>query len=356
MKKILVFNVAAELGGALTILQSFYSFAATYANDIHWFFVISTPDLSENDRVTIFRYPEVKKSWVNRLLFDYFKARKIVKKIAPDVIFSMQNVLIPRVNNTQVLYLHQPIPFTNIKFSLKQSKYHWIYQNLISKLIYRSIKNADRIIVQTKWMAESAAKKTGEDIGKFRIIPPDAPKINTNLPYDVIGARNTFFYPVSFIGYKNHELIINAVKILEDRGVTNFQVLFTGDYNEAEGINLDCSSRYIRLIGRLSYEEVINFLRKTTLIFPSKLETYGLPLLEARLSKAFVLAGDTPFSHEILDGYCNAGFFNLEDPEELALKMQNIINNTTKYLETFESYQNLQSSGWKPVVDVLTIY
>ncbi|MDP3386736.1 MAG: glycosyltransferase [Eubacteriales bacterium] len=356
MKKILVFNVAAELGGALTILHDFYNYVTVNTIDIHWYFVVSITGFIETENITILNYPEVKKSWMHRLLFDCFKAKKIVKKIVPDVIFSMQNVTVPGVDIPQILYLHQPIPFSSIKFSFRQSKYHWVYQNLISKLIYRSIKKADSVIVQTNWMAKSAALITGEDRKKFKIIPPELPIIDTSKPFDLINARSTFFYPVSFISYKNHALIIKAVKILEIKGFQNFQVLFTGKRNDAESIGLDCSSKCIKIIGKLSHEEVIELLRKTTLVFPSRLETFGLPLLEARLCKAFILAGDTPFSHDILDDYGNVKFFNVDNSEDLAIKMQDIITNMTKYTEPINTSINLTSVGWKPVVDILSGY
>ena len=67
-----------------------------------------------------------------------------------------------------------------------------------------------------------------------------------------------------------------------------------------------------------------NFLSARTLIFPSFIETFGLPLLEARESGAPVLAADTPFAREILANYEKAEFFPYDNPEILAEKIKTL--------------------------------
>ena len=52
---------------------------------------------------------------------------------------------------------------------------------------------------------------------------------------------------------------------------------------------------------------------KSVLIFPSYIETLGLPLLEARLTGCPIIAADTPFAKEILDGYNNVAYFGQFD-------------------------------------------
>ena len=61
---------------------------------------------------------------------------------------------------------------------------------------------------------------------------------------------------------------------------------------------------------------------EATLLFPSYLETFGLPLLEARRSNGLILCSDLPFSHEILDGYGNAYYFGVNDAKLLAKYMK----------------------------------
>ena len=133
-------------------------------------------------------------------------------------------------------------------------------------------------------------------------------------------------------------------------------MLFTGDRSDAESLGLDCRSQCLKIIGKLSHIEVVKLLRKSTLIFPSKLETFGLPLLEAKLCKAFILAGDMPFSHDILDGYSNVKFFNVNNPQELADEMQDVITGNMVYTDPEFVFTSEKLTGWKPVVDILVAY
>ena len=71
----------------------------------------------------------------------------------------------------------------------------------------------------------------------------------------------------------------------------------------------------------LEREEMENEYQGGTLIFPSYIETVGLPLLEARSCNTMVLASDTPFAHECLAGYHKARFFPPFEAYELAEKI-----------------------------------
>lgn len=55
----------------------------------------------------------------------------------------------------------------------------------------------------------------------------------------------------------------------------------------------------------------------SALIFPSYIETVGLPLVEAMSVGAVILAADCEYAHEVLDGYENAFFFDPFKPAKL---------------------------------------
>ena len=52
-------------------------------------------------------------------------------------------------------------------------------------------------------------------------------------------------------------------------------------------------------------------------------------MLEAKTVGARILASDMPFSHENLDKYENARFFNYKNPKELAEKMKEMLESPT---------------------------
>ena len=56
--KILVYDVAASSGGALTILKNVYEYAKN--SEFEWLFVLSVADLRETDNIKVLKFPEVK--------------------------------------------------------------------------------------------------------------------------------------------------------------------------------------------------------------------------------------------------------------------------------------------------------
>jgi glycosyltransferase involved in cell wall biosynthesis len=88
-------------------------------------------------------------------------------------------------------------------------------------------------------------------------------------------------------------------------------------YHEVQEKNLP-----IAFIGKITLDEVYDYYSKSILIFPSYIETFGLPMLEAKMHGSPILASDCAFSHEILDGYDRAKFFNPFKVEELAYEIE----------------------------------
>lgn len=326
----MVFDVPAVSGGALTILNQHYD-AAIKDKDNEWIFVVSTPELKEADNVKVLNFPWIKKSWFYRLYFDKFVAYKLVEKYQVNEILSLQNVVVNGAKVKQTLYLHQPLPFIEKKYGIIENFKFWVYQNVISKMIYKSIREADKIIVQTKWIRDAAIDKANVKKEKFIL---KQPKLNVEVKklYSLDKeSEKLFFYPSSGLIYKNHIVIINACKILKQKEVSNFKVIFTlnGDENKhiktLKQIVID-EDLPIEFVGSLDIETVYEYYSKSILIFPSYIETFGLPMLEAKMHKSPILASDCAFSHEILDGYDKVDFFNPFDANELSFKVEDFFN------------------------------
>lgn len=312
--RIMVFDVPAESGGALTILNQYYD-AAIKDKENEWIFVVSISELKETDNVKVLNYPWIKKSWFHRLYFDNLVSNKIVDKYKVDEILSLQNVIVPKVKVKQTLYLHQPLPFVEKRYGLTEDFKFWLYQNVISKMIFKSIQEADKVIVQTKWIRDAAIKKANVKKEKFILKQPELNVSVKKLYTPDKNSKSLFFYPASGLIYKNHEVIVNACKLLKDKGISNYKVIFTlkGDENKhikrLKQIILD-EKLPIEFIGSVGIETVYEYYSKSTLIFPSYIETFGLPMLEAKIHESPIIASDCAFSREILDGYEKVQFFN----------------------------------------------
>lgn len=328
----MVFDVPADSGGALSILEEFYLKAINYPDkNVEWIFVLGKPDFKETQKVKIVRYPWVKKSWWHRLFFDYFVAPRLVKKHKPDKILSLQNIVILRSNKIkQILYVHQALPFVEYKFKLRKNKLYWVYQNIIGRMIIKSIKKADYVIVQTNWMKEACIDKARVDEDKILVKPPELNiEVKNHFEFKKENLR-TFFYPAHGTFYKNHRIIVEACEKLKNQGISDYNVIFTLIGNENPHIvelyeKVLQKNLPINFIGKIDREKVFDYYTKSVLIFPSYIETFGLPLLEAKLHKSPILACDTPFAHEILDDYDKVLFFDPFNSEELYEAMSKIL-------------------------------
>ena len=342
---ILVYNVAAEYAGAMTILKEFYSEVVSCHDQTHrWYFVVSAHVLEERENIKIIRVPWVKKSWLHRWFYDVFHAKKLIEQYDIDLVFSMQNMPITGARCKQLVYLHQSLQFSPIKYSFwkKEERTYWIRQNVICNLMKKSLAYADAIIVQTEWMKEATKgwlKNFDKDI---KVLPPNVNK-NTYNRRSIQRQPDLFIYPAADGIYKNHKLILEACKILKEENVP-YRVLFTMKPNESslaiklysevidKGLNIEFT-------GLLSREQVMELYETATLLFPSYLETFGLPLLEARDCNDLILCSDMPFAHEILDGYENAYFFAIDDAKQLAEYMTRCSSNSLRPNKTQNTEQ-----------------
>lgn len=344
--RIMVFDVPANIGGALSILNEFHTeVKSCVKEDIEWFFILSEPFLEETKNIRVLRYPWIKKSWIHRIYFDQIIAPKLVKQYNVDKIFSLQNIVVPRVAKKQILYIHQSLPFVNYKFKFKENKLFWIYQNIISLIIYSSMKKAVRVIVQTEWMKKACIEKGDISDNKIIVVPP---KLHIKVDKVFKHSKNsliTFFYPASSSYYKNHRIIVEACEHLVRNNNLSFNIIFTlkGDedkhieslYKKVQSNNLP-----IEFIGNISKEEVYEYYTKTFLVFPSYVETYGLPLLECRLHEGIIIAADTEFSKEVLRGYEKALYFDPFDSNSLTVLLEKAIMGELNFRKSDDNIKN----------------
>lgn len=321
MKK-LIYNPAAEIGGALTILNEYYQ-GALEDKENEYIFIVSLVDLVSKDNVKVIKFPWVKKSWLHRYYFDKIIAKKLIKKYKVDEVLSLQNIMLSNCKVRQGVYMHQAIPFSDYKFKLTYNFKLWIYQNIIGRMIIKSIRKVDYVIVQTEWLKNTLEKYRNKDT--IFVVPPKIEVESIKIDKSIERNFNTFIYPAGSEVYKDHLEIIKACEKLKDE--VPYKVYFTvrsdidtpywkDIYHRINKKNLP-----IEFIGYLTKEELFRRYQTSTLLFTSKIETFGLPLLEARNSEGIILAINKEYSKEILEGYNHAYFH--ENSDELSVNIQN---------------------------------
>lgn len=96
-----------------------------------------------------------------------------------------------------------------------------------------------------------------------------------------------------------------------DRVDTDVKLYFTLSEDE---VALKSRDGKIEYLGRIPYERVLAMYKACdALVFPSYIETYGLPLIEAASLGIPIIAADLPYAREVLAGYDGAMFVAYND-------------------------------------------
>ena len=343
--KIVVNDIAADSGGVLSVLRDFYQFIRDNDTENEWYFLVGGDFIESTDRIHVIQLPEVKNSYLKRLSFDFLTGRKLINSLKPDVVFSLQNTITYGVKAPQVVYEHQPLPFQNVKnysFLKGSERRMAMYQHLIGRVIVDSVKHAHKVIVQTEWMREAITEKCRIPVSRIVKIAPNVEDLG-HFRVDIPRRNDLFFYPTSAVPYTNISCICDATALLEQRGLP-FEVRLTvPEQKKQPGISW---------IGQIPREEVMRQFCEAALIFPSYIETFGYPLVEAAQMGAIVLAADLPFAHEVLGDYENAYFFDPFDPKSLAELMEQVITGRIVRKEIFRKSE-CKGNNWSLVIEEL---
>lgn len=335
--RIVVNDIAASTGGALTVLKDFYNCVRETDTENEWVFLLGDHLLEETENIKVITLPEIKKNHCKKLLFDFFSGRKYIGTLNPDAVLSLQNTAVWGLKVPQLIYIHQSIPFQRVKrfsFLKKNEQKLAMYQYLIGTVIKLSARVCDKVIVQTEWMKQAVCEQCRLPEDRVLKVSPTVPDLSIQTKGQF--CNHLFFYPTAPAIYKNNSAIFAASDILKKKQL-NHTVILTLPH--------EFSRESIRCVGRLPYHEVIQTYTQSTLVFPSYIETFGFPMAEARKVGTIVLASDCPFSREVLQDYENAYFFDPFKPEELADLMERVITGDIQK-RSVAIIENPQANGW----------
>lgn len=323
--KIAVVCLASRSGGGLTILEDLFSFASATDTSNEWLFVLSDQNLQSGiSRVRVMHTTATYRGIVWRFAAEFTSGRKAISRFEPDVVLSLQNIDTPaRGRRPLAIYMHQALPFADVSFSpFKRSERSIaVRQILLGRLIRGSVARAQVTFVQTKWIADAVSQACpGVNVKN----------IGYRLPYIATPPKQTsqqttcFVYPASDAIYKDHITLRHAIKLWHSWEPNAGKVALTLTQDTFERIvgSLPADeARWYDFIGLVPAGDLAKLYAKSILIFPSYLETLGLPLYEARAHGCRIVAADTPHAREALDGYRLVHYATARSSQELALAM-----------------------------------
>lgn len=342
-KTIVVSAVNLVEAGTLAILRDCLSFLSTFVEGSEYRVVaiVHKKALVDFPNITYIETQWPKKRWINRLWYEYVTMKRISKTLAPVYLwFSLHDTSPSVVAQRRAVYCHNAFSFYKWKLHDLLFAPKIVLFALFTKYIYKpNIRKNNYIVVQQAWFRSAMSKMFG--ISAHRIIvarPSRAGRIETQ-ESSVLPLVCTFIFAASPNSHKNFEVICRAAELLEKNHIHSFRVLLTVKGNE------NAYARWLyKQWGHLSAVEFIGFLSKQALadkyeqshcmIFPSKVETWGLPISEfAQYGKPMLLA-DLPYAQETSSGAPEVAFFHPDQPEVLADMMAKLIEGDREFLQS----------------------
>jgi glycosyltransferase involved in cell wall biosynthesis len=287
---------------------------------------------------------------VNKIGIKLFKKQIIDKRLTQKDL----HFIFPILNLTSDLY--EENTFKNKKFYAGIPKLYWIpdFQEhylpqffskeeiLGRKATQRTMSEQNITIV---FSSEDARKdfykfypdtKAITKLLRFSVTHPDYSGIDIKALQVKFNIDNPYFFsPNQFWAHKNHNVIIEAARILKEKGITSFMIAFSGkedDYrnpgyldslkNKVGEYQLE---NHIRFLGFLDRAEQLKLMSMAiAVIQPSLFEGWSTVIEDAKAMNQLVMASNLNVHHEQLTQ--NALFFNPLDAHDLADKIELVIS------------------------------
>jgi len=332
LKPVIVISaINFTVGGPLSILQDCLSYLQAHClDDYRVVALVHDKKLLDNvDGIETIEYPQSVRSYFYRMYYEYFYFNKLSKTLKPYLWLSLHDMTPAVKADIRAVYCHNPAPFYKMGLNQILLEPTFTLFNIFYRYIYKiNIKKNDYVIVQQNWLRNEFKKIF--KVNSVIVAYPNIQDIPAQLVSPDRGAYQ-FFFPTLPRFFKNIEVIIDAVKILNQQQGRDFEVVITIDGSEnkyaQQIVEKGALIKNIKFIGRVDRERVFELYGQSNcLIFPSKLETWGLPITEFKQFNKPMLVADLPYAYETVGDYQEVSFFDPEDPSLLADMMQNLMN------------------------------
>ncbi len=311
-------------GGPLTVLiESLDAAADTLGDEWRITALVHDSKLIANDRVHTIAFPHSKKRWLNRIWLEYFGFRKLSRDLKADLWLSLHDMTPVVEARRQAVYCHNSSPFyrpspTEARFDPVFFAFNKLYMRLYALFIRRN----DAVIVQQSWLRDAFRARLGHPNVVVAYpsnitveATPDAAPVVSTAPLRVPTSDQPLrlLYPSLPRVFKNMEVLCEAWKLLPEELGQRIDLRLTFNRDEGKWAH-ELAERYgglsgVSLLGRRNREEMTaEYQRCDLVLFPSRLESWGLPITEAKSFGKPLLVADLPYARETVGTYRDVSF------------------------------------------------
>ena len=306
------------------------------------------------------------RGWRKRIQWDRqgFKEWIDENGIKPGLIVSLQNTGVNYSRDVpQLIYYHQLLAISCHKWNpLRQGEFLlFCYRNFYQYFVRRYMAANTHVVVQMPFIKKEFLGVFDVPEANVHVIPPkieryeyDGDKDEEERVVDCV----RFIYPATGVVYKNHIVLLKALRLLQEEEwglfdkVRLFFTLKEGDNRKVD----KCVKRWgledaVVLGGVMPFQELLAcYKNMDALLFPSFIETVGLPLLEAAGCGMAIKAADLPYAHEVLHGYEGVSYVDYQDERAWAKAIKDVCLNRKRYVPM---KSNDGAKGWKDFFELV---
>lgn len=362
MSHILINGLKSGYGGGRTIFNNYISALNNNIASTKNIYYVLTPKHFEfpyNDKIIFIRTPNFLYNNIFAPILYSFYFPFIIYKYKINFIFNLGDIILP--------YRCKQLYFFDWAYAIYDEDYIWKNMNIydflkrkIKVILFNIfIKPSQIILVQTNLINQKFKDKNYKN---QIIVFPTPVNLVTNGNYNFLnfdkGKYTYFFYPASYVPHKNFDIFDGLVKYIVSSN-SSFKIILTLPQND---FILFCRNKtpveldiFIN-IGYVALDSIYSIYDQSDfLLFPSILESYGLPLIESMFLKTPVLCSDLEYAKEIcgtaafyFDPFDSYSLFKLMD---YVSKNKNIVKTTMDNL----SSNYMPKNNWIDLIEIIEI-
>ena len=359
-RNVVISAVNLRKGGTLTVLRDCLGYLSG-RKDLHVTALVHRRDLCDYPGIDYIEIPWSIGSWFKRLKCEYITMHRISRQLPEtDLWFSLHDTTPRVVAKRQAVYCHTSFPFMKPTWQDFRMDAKIPLFSMFTRFAYRwNVRKNRYLVVQSQWMRKGMAALLHLPEDRFIVFPPAFRSLP--IPSIPLASPPVFLFPSTPDVHKNFETLCEAARLLEERlGRKRFRVIITVKGNENQYAKWlhekwgDVQS--IDFQGLMSRDNLARaYGEAACLVFPSRAETWGLPISEFIPTGKPIILADLPYAHETAAGASRVAFIPARDARALASAMESFLNGNLQEFHpvAIPSFEPPYASDWDALFQLL---
>ena len=336
--------ISAKSGGIKTYTGNLIKSLRKYKKHTFHIWVPYNSDFMESKNIILHKTKATNYNFVFRFIYEQFLFKKEIRRANAGILFSSANFGLFCRKPLQILLVREPCAYNKkflefiwpkfpiykkIKVVLRRKLQEFSTKYCKIILFPSCSMKSDFLSYYPKYREKCKVNFYGTIVAEFENIT----KLKTE------SSQINLLYVSVYYAHKNPGVIADAIKLLKNNNIKVFaRITMDLDSDHAKSF-VTWNKDYCKLfdhelkenihLGSVSYESISQLYKDADLfVFPSFVESFGHPMIEAMASGLPIIAADTPINREICGEA--AIYFSPFDGKKLAEKIISLFKDKQK--------------------------